>query len=648
MGPPETAMRLDPGPQQPETVPYSGREAPCPELGRAAPEAPQAAPGLAHAAVSTARSAGAAAPAVGSAGARACVPEGRAAHPGGPPRGVGAPWLEGPERRWEIYGVLVLAFVAIASAARWRLYPVFADPYYHMAVIEGFDQAGGIVSDDFWEMAPSGRPHLYPPSLHAAGHVAGFLGVSARSFVTFVSWAFYPLSLLAAWLWLREVSGPRGAFFGVALLLGPGAWFWNQTVHTANALVMVVAPLALLALERERFLACAAANFVATAAHPMGLFLPAALAANAFLRRERLLPGLLAALAPAALYLPWLVHVWAHRAFLSAVRLGRAVEAADRGFDAGALALGFAALGLVEIGLGGRKALGLVGPALGFAVAVPLGLAGRFLIYSVHWPLAAFGGLGAARFLERLERRPRLRPFAEVASVSLAFFALAAHPALHVRRVPPAISEYVRAESGVGLGSEGASLEGRGAAAPVGAAAGRAAAEGGDARGRRDGTGEPVAVGVRALGEGAGESAALARALGDPAGARAERGVRFGVARAYLTLRPSVLVKLLDYSTRPDPVKGLGAVGAIEREEGAGLRASPRELRVRAASSGPQVPRSQEAPPVRGGAPSAGGEARVGGLPGQGVPPGLEGPLGQGVLPGGGSSAGLSRTARRG
>ena len=79
---------------------------------------------------------------------------------------------------------------------------------------------------------------------------------------------------------------------------------------------MVLAPLALLALEKERFLACGVLNFVAITMHPMGLFLPPALVINTLLRRKKILPGLLAASVPVVLYGPWLAHIWANRAFL--------------------------------------------------------------------------------------------------------------------------------------------------------------------------------------------------------------------------------------------------------------------------------------------------------------------------------------------
>jgi len=220
---------------------------------------------------------------------------------------VGGPARNQPQESGRFYtlcGVVLLIFVAAVGALRWSLYPVFVDTYYHMAVIEGFKQAGGITTHAFWEMAPGGRAHVYPPMLHAVGYLFTQIGVSPRMFITFVSWGFYPGCMLTTWLWLRRVTGPRSALFAVVLLCGPATFFWNQSAHTANAAVLVVAPLSLLALATERYLICAVLNFVTIGLHPMGLFLPPALVINTVLHRRNILAGFLAAAVPVLLYAP--------------------------------------------------------------------------------------------------------------------------------------------------------------------------------------------------------------------------------------------------------------------------------------------------------------------------------------------------------
>ena len=110
-------------------------------------------------------------------------------------------------RLYSLGAIALLIVVAIATAASYELYPLFIDTYYHMGVIEGFRQAGGITTRAFWEMAPGGRVHIYPPSLHVIGYFFSLAGVSPQTYITLVSAGFYAACLLTTWIWLRGVIG---------------------------------------------------------------------------------------------------------------------------------------------------------------------------------------------------------------------------------------------------------------------------------------------------------------------------------------------------------------------------------------------------------------------------------------------------------
>ena len=140
--------------------------------------------------------------------------------------------------------------------------------------------------------------------------------------------------MLTTWIWLRQIIGARSALFAMIFLCGPYGFFWTQAAFTAVAGVMVLAPLAFLALETEHFLACGVINFIVITMHPIGLFLPPALVINTLLRRKKLLAGLLAASLPVVLYGPWLAHIWANRAFLPDNRTGGEISLG--GFGGGA------------------------------------------------------------------------------------------------------------------------------------------------------------------------------------------------------------------------------------------------------------------------------------------------------------------------
>jgi hypothetical protein len=386
-------------------------------------------------------------------------------------------------RPYALCAIGLLIVVVVATFVSWNIYPVFIDVYYHMGVIEGFSQAGGITTRAFWEMAPGGRVHIYPPSLHVIGYFFSLVGVSPRTYVTLISAFCYAGCLITTWIWLRRIIGERSALFALILLCGPYSFFWTQAVFNAVAGVMVLAPLAFLALETEHFLACGVINFIAITMHPIGLFLPPALVINTLLRRKKptrislqsvpllgesqavngnsskhcfcegtdrrlvvahshatcppsekygVIAGLLAASVPVALYGPWLAHIWANRAFLPDNRTGGEISLGNFGGGAnlGLFFVPFALLSVVWLIKRRGPALGLVGALLGFAVVFPMGFGGRFLSLNVHWPLACLAGYGLGEMVRWLEQRNSLRIGTQIISFAVALAALVAYPAI--------------------------------------------------------------------------------------------------------------------------------------------------------------------------------------------------------------------------
>jgi Ca2+-binding EF-hand superfamily protein len=338
-------------------------------------------------------------------------------------------------RNYTLCGIALLIVVLIATAVSWRMYPLFIDTYYHMGVIEGFTQAGGITTRAFWELAPGGRVHIYPPSLHVIGYFLSLIGISPRTYITLVSAFCYAGCLLTTWIWLRNIIGARSALFALILLCGPYSFFWTQAVFNAVAGVIVLAPLAFLALETEHFLACGVINFIAITMHPIGLFLPPALVINTLLRRKKLIPGLLAASLPVVLYGPWLAHIWANRTLLPDNRTGGEITLGGVGGGAN-LGLFLVPLALLSIPwLITRRgpALGLIGALLGFAVVFPMGFGGRFLSFNIHWPLACLAGYGLGELVGWLEQHASLRVGAQIFSFVIAGAALIAYPAINMQ-----------------------------------------------------------------------------------------------------------------------------------------------------------------------------------------------------------------------
>jgi len=114
---------------------------------------------------------------------------------------------------WDIAALCFLAFFAIISIFAERGMKIFLDDWYHLAVAKVILEKGYIPTWAFWEFAPSGRPHLYPPliSIIIAGLTLLLNGnlILAGKVVKIVT---YPLLQGLFWFSTREFGGSKTAF----------------------------------------------------------------------------------------------------------------------------------------------------------------------------------------------------------------------------------------------------------------------------------------------------------------------------------------------------------------------------------------------------------------------------------------------------
>lgn len=224
---------------------------------------------------------------------------------------------EKPEKRfrgrlgiWDVLSLLFMLLVLALILANHSLYPVFLDAPYHMAVTRGFREAGGVTTWDFWDFAPAGRPHLYPPLLHVGMSFLEDMGLSEATTITLVCMFMFPLIMLALWWAMRQLFGSRAAFLSLLLLVVPAAFLWQTGVTVAASLVLVIAPLLFLALERGRRAAASVLLALSLYSHlVLGHLLALALLIYLVHRREywrRILAVLAAAY---LLYIPWALVV---------------------------------------------------------------------------------------------------------------------------------------------------------------------------------------------------------------------------------------------------------------------------------------------------------------------------------------------------
>ena len=162
--------------------------------------------------------------------------------------------------RKNLFDFLSIAFIlvlAIFSIIKWFIYPIFVDIYYHMGVMEGFNIAGGVVVNSFWEFAPFGRPHLYPPLLHIFMLFLLKLGFKEIFIARFTSFIMFPLTLFTLWYVLREIFDSETALYSVIFLGSLSYFFWQSSVTSAASLTQIIGLFVWYSIEKNKKIASA-------------------------------------------------------------------------------------------------------------------------------------------------------------------------------------------------------------------------------------------------------------------------------------------------------------------------------------------------------------------------------------------------------
>jgi hypothetical protein len=224
---------------------------------------------------------------------------------------------------WDLAACLLFLLLAALILANLSMFPVFLDMPYHLAATRGFMESGGVVTWDWWEFAPAGRPHIYPPLLHVVMSIPLGLGLSEQAVGAFFSLIMFPLIMLSMWWMVRRLFGPRQAFYSSVLLLVPYAFFRQSAVTTAASLVLALTPLIFLGLERKRWVtpalllaACLYTHLVLGHLVALALFIY-------LLHRREMWRGILKVLAAAyILYIPWGLNIALHLSSFSVSEAG--------------------------------------------------------------------------------------------------------------------------------------------------------------------------------------------------------------------------------------------------------------------------------------------------------------------------------------
>lgn len=157
--------------------------------------------------------------------------------------------------RWDIYAYCILGVILLFQVTNWFKMPLFMDCYYHLSVMRGFDDAGGWVGRAFWENAPVGRPHLYPPLFHLLEWTLFKTGLGPITIARLCDVSIYPLLLFVVWSTVKNVYSSRLAFFGLFLLSSSYTLYLAILNNTPFSLAFIFGILAFYSFKRSKYLA---------------------------------------------------------------------------------------------------------------------------------------------------------------------------------------------------------------------------------------------------------------------------------------------------------------------------------------------------------------------------------------------------------
>lgn len=153
---------------------------------------------------------------------------------------------------WNFYSILAILIFSLLQIARARLFPQFMDTYYHIHTAWGFIKAGGYSTWDFWQYAPAGRPHIYPPLFHVILAALIKLGANKVILAKLLETVAPVCFLSALWNFIRKNFGERFAFF-VTLVFGSSFSYYLSLIdHLPSTFALILGLFGLGRLFRAR------------------------------------------------------------------------------------------------------------------------------------------------------------------------------------------------------------------------------------------------------------------------------------------------------------------------------------------------------------------------------------------------------------
>jgi len=212
------------------------------------------------------------------------------------------------ELNYDLYTTGLIFIAVFFQFLRWDLFPMFIDIYYHLSVMQGFASSGGYVTSSFWEFAPIGRPHLYPPLIHILMLILFKAGIGKIIIAKIFTFFMYPFTLFSIWLFARKLFNSRVAFLSV-LLAASSFYFYLETSNIiAFSFALALSLICLVTFLKRKILTSGILLGLVFYTHTIiGWLLFLTILINLILNKK-LFPSVKVLTLGMLLYLPFLVH----------------------------------------------------------------------------------------------------------------------------------------------------------------------------------------------------------------------------------------------------------------------------------------------------------------------------------------------------
>ncbi len=172
---------------------------------------------------------------------------------------IHSPWhLERPQApvnkrfSWDFWSIVILLFYALIPIVKWPNLPQHIDIYYHLLTAWGFIKAGGYAAWDFWQYAPIGRMHVYPPLSHIIIALFMKTGINGLFLAKALNIVMPVLFAFTLWNFVRKNYSSRLAFWVLVCSSSSFSFYLSSINHLPSTASLIFGIFALDNLLNKR------------------------------------------------------------------------------------------------------------------------------------------------------------------------------------------------------------------------------------------------------------------------------------------------------------------------------------------------------------------------------------------------------------